>query len=85
VAKHEREHETVCDGKLFERDVACLHFSPLFMLCVFGKTKKSRSYFDIENGSLLSMACHLLAVNNIASEFGKNEIFKKIFHFAIYS
>ncbi len=30
------------------------------------------------------MASHLLAVNNIANEFGKNELFKKIFHFAIY-
>jgi hypothetical protein len=56
VAKHEREHETVRDGKIFERNVVCLHFSPLFVLCCFCKTKKSRSYFDIENGSLLSMA-----------------------------
>ena len=43
VAEHEREHETVRDGKIFERDVVCLHFSPLFVLCcaTFAKQKRA--------------------------------------------
>ena len=56
---------------------------------IFAKQKKSRLYFDIkndiENGSLLSMASYLLAVNNIANELGESKFFKKSYHFAIYS
>ncbi|MBR2091457.1 MAG: hypothetical protein IJ905_14160, partial [Fibrobacter sp.] len=45
VAEYEREHETVRDGKIFERDVVWFHFSPLFMLYVLWQNKKEPFLF----------------------------------------
>ena len=86
MAENECEHETICDGQFFERDVVCFHLFAFVYVVLndFCKTKKSRSYFDIVNGSLLSMTSYLLVVSNIANRLGENKLFKKIFYFAIY-